>query len=309
MIKLPSGIEIKKLIDDLRILSWEASEILIYYAQILKDPNNKSNILKNTNIDDPVTLADLKVNEKIIEKINEKYNGVEWEILSEENVKISSENYDLNSDWVWILDPLDGTKDFIQGTKNYAMHLALNYKKKPCLGIVLIPERNELWFSYGEKVWCEKRNGSKIELNISRNKTLKEMILVTSKNHRNQTLKNLIQKINFKEVLIMGSIGCKISSILRGESDIYICLSLPGKSCPKDWDFAAPEAILKAAGGAITNLNNEALIYNQANFEQKGLIVASSDKKTHANLCTQIKEIIEKDEFLSKSLNLRELQE
>ena len=309
MIKLPSGIEIKKLIDDLRILSWEASEILIYYAQILKDPNNKSNILKNSNIDDPVTLADLKVNEKIIEKINEKYNGVEWEILSEENVKISSENYDLNSDWVWILDPLDGTKDFIQGTKNYAMHLALNYKKKPCLGIVLIPERNELWFSYGEKVWCEKRNGSKIEPNISRNKTLKEMILVTSKNHRNQTLKNLIQKINFKEVLIMGSIGCKICSILRGESDIYICLSFSGKSCPKDWDFAAPAAILKAAGGSITNLNNEELIYNQTNFEQKGLIVASSDKKTHANLCTQIKEIIEKDEFLSKSLNLRELLE
>ena len=309
MIKLPSGIEIKKLIDDLRILSWEASEILIYYAQILKDPNNKSNILKNSNIDDPVTLADLKVNEKIIEKINEKYNGVDWEILSEENVKISSENYDLNSDWVWILDPLDGTKDFIQGTKNYAMHLALNHKKKPCLGIVLIPERNELWFSYGEKVWCEKRNGSKIELNISRNKTLKEMILVTSKNHRNQTLKNLIQKINFKEVLIMGSIGCKISSILRGESDIYICLSLSGKSCPKDWDFAAPEAILKAAGGAITNLYNEELIYQRTNFEQKGLIVASSDKKTHANLCTQIKEIIEKDKSLSKALNLRELLE
>ena len=45
----------------------------------------------------------------------------------------------------------------------------------------------------------------------------------------------------------MGSIGCKIASILRGENDIYICLSLPGKSSPKDWDFAAPEIILKAA--------------------------------------------------------------
>ena len=309
MIKLPSGIEIKKLIDDLRFWSWEASDILIYYAQILKDSNNKSNILKNDNIHDPVTLADLKVNEKMIEKINEKYRDVDWEILSEENVKISSENSDLNSDWVWILDPLDGTKDFIQGTENYAMHLALNYKKKPCLGIVLIPERNELWFAYGEKVWCEKRDGSKIEQNISQNKIFKEMILVTSKNHRDQTLKNLIQKINFKKVLIMGSIGCKICSILRGESDIYICLSLPGKSCPKDWDFAAPEAILKAAGGAITDLNNEELIYNRTNFEQKGLIVASSDKKIHANICSQIKGIIEKDEFLSESLNLGALQE
>ncbi len=309
MIKLPSGIEIEKLIDDLRILSWEASEILIYYAQILKDSNNKSNILKNDNIDDPVTLADLKVNEKIIENLNKKYIGVDWEILSEENVKISSENFDINSDWVWILDPLDGTKDFIQGTENYAMHLALNYKKEPCLGIVLIPERNELWFAYGDKVWGENRNGTRIETKISRNKILKEMILATSKNHRNQTLKNLIQKINFKKVSIMGSIGCKIASILRGENDIYICLSLPMKSCPKDWDFAAPEVILKAAGGAITNLNNEELIYNQTNFDQKGLIIASSDKKTHEIICNQIREIIEKDEFLLNSLNLKEPQE
>ena len=53
----------------------------------------------------------------------------------------------------------------------------------------------------------------------------------------------------------MGSIGCKIASIIRGESDIYISLSLPGKSSPKDWDFAAPEAILKAAGGgSITKI-------------------------------------------------------
>ena len=309
MIELPSGIEIKILIDDLRVLSWEAYEILIYYAQILKDSNNKSNILKNDNIDDPVTLADLKVNEKIIEKLNEKYKCIDWEILSEENVKISSRNQDINSDWLWILDPLDGTKDFIQGTENYAMHLALNYKNKPCLGIVLIPAKNELWFAYGEKVWGERRDGSNIELNITRKEFIQEMILVTSKNHRNETLKNLIQKINFKKVSIMGSIGCKITSILRGESDIYICLSLPGKSSPKDWDFAAPEAILKAAGGSITNLNNEELIYNRINFEQKGLIVASSNKKTHEYVCNQIREIIEKDEFLSRSLNLRELQE
>ena len=61
------------------------------------------------------------------------------------------------------------------------------------------------------------------------------MVLVTSKNHRNETLKNLIRKINFKEVIIIGNIGCKITSIVRGESDIYICLSPPGKSSPKDW--------------------------------------------------------------------------
>ena len=87
MIKLPSGLEIKNLIDDLRIFSWEAAEILLYYAQIIKFSNNKTKIIKNNNSQDPVTLADLEVNELIIKRINEKYQGIDWEILSEENIK------------------------------------------------------------------------------------------------------------------------------------------------------------------------------------------------------------------------------
>ena len=294
MIKLPSDLELNSLIEDLRIFSWEAADILLYYSKVLKDSNYKSNILKNGNIEDPVTIADLRVNELIIQRINEKYKDVDWEILSEENVKIDSENKDTYSDWLWVLDPLDGTKDFIQGTSNYAMHLALNYKNKPYIGIVLIPEKDQLWISNGENVWCERRDGSLIELNPPLNKNLKEMVLVTSKNHRNETLKNLIQKIHFKEVIIMGSIGCKITSIVRGESDIYICLSLPGKTSPKDWDFAAPAAILKSAGGAITNLDNQELTYGKLNYEQEGIIVASNNNLMHQSICLEIKEIIMK---------------
>jgi 3'(2'), 5'-bisphosphate nucleotidase len=92
----------------------------------------------------------------------------------------------------------------------------------------------------------------------------------------------------------MGSIGCKIASIVRGDSDIYICLSLPGKSSPKDWDFAAPEAILKTAGGAITNLDNQDLSYGKNSFEQGGIIVATNNKKTHGSICLEIKKIIDR---------------
>ena len=152
MIKLPSELEINSLIDDLRTFSWEAADVLLYYSKIVKDSKYKSNILENDNSEDPVTIADLRVNELIIQRINEKYKDVDWEILSEENVKIESENCASLADWMWVLDPLDGTKDFIQGTSNYAMHLALNYKNKPYIGIVLIPEKNELWIVDGEKV-------------------------------------------------------------------------------------------------------------------------------------------------------------
>ena len=292
MVRLPFGLDINNLIDDIRIFSWQAADILLYYSKLLEDSNDKSNIIKNNNEDDPVTIADLKVNEILIKGINEKYKNINWGILSEENVKISSNFFDSKTDWIWVLDPLDGTKDFIQGTGNYAMHLALNFKHKPYIGFVLIPDKNQLWISDGKKTWCEKRDGSKYESKLLKNKNLQEMTLVTSKNHGNETLRNLIHKINFSKVEIMGSIGCKIASIVRGESDIYICLSLPGKSAPKDWDFAAPESILKAAGGAITNLDNQPLYYGKAGFEQGGIIVATNNRDSHGSICLEIKKII-----------------
>ena len=295
MIELPSGVDINNLIDDIRIFSWQAADILIYYSKLLENSDDKRSILKNNNEEDPVTLADLKVNELIIKGINEKYKKINWDILSEENVKISSKIIDSKTDWIWVLDPLDGTRDFIQGTGNYAMHLALNFKQKPYIGFVLIPEKNQLWISDGRKTWCEKRDGSKYGPILLKNRNLHKMTLVTSKNHGNETLRNLIQKINFCNVQIMGSIGCKIASILQGESDIYICLSLPGKSSPKDWDFAAPESILKAAGGAITNLDNLELTYGQTCFEQGGIIIATNNKNTHGSICQEIKRIIEEN--------------
>ena len=116
MIELPFGVDINNLIGDLRIFSWEAGEILLFYSKMIKNLNNKSKIIKNSDNDNPVTLADLKVNELIINRINERYKNISWEILSEENVKFESNYCDPKADWLWILDPLDGTKDFIQGT-------------------------------------------------------------------------------------------------------------------------------------------------------------------------------------------------
>ncbi|MBO8232342.1 3'(2'),5'-bisphosphate nucleotidase CysQ [Prochlorococcus marinus str. MU1402] len=297
MFKLPIGVDIHNLIDDLRVFSWEASDILLHYSKILKNPNYAKEIINIKDDSAPVTAADLAVNDLIIKRINKNYKGVDWHILSEENVKIVSDNSDVNSKWMWVLDPLDGTKDFIQGTENYAMHLALNYEKKPCIGVVLIPEKEELWITDNENVWCENKDGLTKKATHQNNKPLREKTIVTSKNHRNATLSELINKVGFKRVNVMGSIGCKVASILRGESDIYISCSLPGKSSPKDWDFAAPEAILRAAGGEITNIDNKELCYGTKNYHQGGIIIASNNNQTHENLCLQIKEIIMKNDL------------
>ena len=296
MVRLPEGVDINNLIDDLKTISWEAADILLYYSQKLKNSDQKNKIIKNTDLKDPVTIADLEINNLILKRMKEKYHNVDWKYLSEENVKTNPKKHcAIEAEWLWVLDPLDGTKDFIQGTGDYAMHFALNYKNKPVIGVVLIPEKEELWISNGENVWCERRDYSRQSLNLSAEKDISEMILVSSKNHNNSTLKSLIDRLNFKKVITMGSIGCKIASIIRGDSDIYICLSLPDKSSPKDWDFAAPEAILSAAGGKISNLSNQSLVYGQPGYTQGGIIVASNNRIWHKNICLHIKKIIEED--------------
>tara|TARA_B100000212_G_scaffold119733_1_gene89512 strand:- start:193 stop:1095 length:903 start_codon:yes stop_codon:yes gene_type:complete len=293
---LPNQLDISNLINDLRILSWEASDILIYYSKEFKERSSNKDLVQFKKNNEPVTLADLKVNDLVISRIKKKYHGIDWHLLSEENGLIKFNN-NVKTDWLWILDPLDGTRDFLEQTGNYALHLGLNYKNKPYLGIVLIPEKQELWITNNRKVWCERRDGSQTKIKVSGRKKISEMILVTSKNHNNETLDNIIKIIGFKETKKMGSVGCKISSILRGESDIYISLSLPGKSSPKDWDFSAPEALLRAGGGAITNLDNEDLIYNKKSFLQEGIIIASNDKKNHKNICDHIKSLLIKEKF------------
>ncbi len=291
MSNLPAEINIKNLIDDLRYISWKASDILLYYLQKIKDQKYNSEFIKTKNNNEPVTMADLEVNKLIIDEITKRYSLSLGDVLSEEKVKPLSEH---NNKFLWVLDPLDGTKDFIQCTENFAMHLALNFKNRPFIGVVLIPMRNELWIADGNQVWCEDKSGARKEVKFSNNFSLKDMTIVTSKNHRNKKLQDLIDKLGFKKSLVMGSIGCKIASIVRGESDIYISLSLPGKSAPKDWDFAAPEIILRQAGGAITNLYNEELSYNNQNFRQEGIVIASNNIKNHKIICLEIQKVIQK---------------
>ena len=298
MTNLSVDIDINNIIEVLRGLSWEVSDILLYYAKVLKVNSGKNNLIQSKSDGSPVTIADLKVNDLVFNLLKKKISIFSWGFLSEENHKVKFNKDGGNTNFLWVLDPLDGTKDFINGTGNYAMHLSLNFQNKPLLGVVLIPEKEELWIADGEKVWSEKKNGLKYKPNNLFKENLHDMTLVISKNHNNKVLKKLVSKLPVKDIISMGSVGCKISSIIKGESDFYISLSLPGKSAPKDWDFAAPEALLKCAGGSMTNEKNEPLSYNKNNYLQSGLIIASGNRNNHENLCQIIKENIDNNNLL-----------
>ena len=282
---LLAGISLDDVLKVLRPLSWGAADILIAYARGQQPPHG---FPKALSVDDggegPVSAADLAVNQWLLDGVKKSFPAANWTLLSEETAKEQlTEGQPLEAEWLWILDPLDGTKDFLQGTGEYAVHLALVHQQRPVLGVVLVPEREELWIGVvGDGTWCENRSGERTPGRFSDRDVTNELILVASRSHRDQRLEQLITALELGDSKAVGSVGCKVATILRGETDLYISLS--GKSAPKDWDMAAPEAVLLAAGGAFTHANGAELTYNTGDVRQAGCLIASHGK-THAALC------------------------
>ena len=282
---VPKEVELPTLLDELRKLSWASADVLMAYARGGEPPYGfPKSLTVEEGGDGPVSAADMAVNELLISGLKDNLAFKEWDILSEETSKektFQQDNY--KKDWCWILDPLDGTKDFLQGSENYAVHIALAYKKKPKIGIVLIPEKNELWFGIvGIGAWFENRDGSKNHFSFSDRLDISKLILVSSKNHQQSKLNNLLSTLCFGETKKIGSVGCKVASILRGEADVYISLS--GKTSPKDWDMAAPHALIEAAGGMFSHADGRNLVYQETNYSQSGCLIASHGK-SHQKIC------------------------
>ena len=291
---LPAGIEEQHLLEELRRLSWGAADILLAYGRGEQPPYGFPAALSvEDGGEGPVSAADLAVNQWLLDGLAAAFPNAPWTLLSEETAKEQlTPGQPLDAEWLWILDPLDGTKDFLQGTGEYAVHLALAHCGEPVLGVVLLPEMEELWFGLvapvpagGEapgRAWCENRAGEQAPARLSPRRDLSELVLVASRNHRDQRLEQLLEALALGDTKAIGSVGGKVATILRGETDLYISLS--GKSAPKDWDMAAPEAVLRAAGGAFSHADGRPLRYNDGDIRQAGCLIASHGA-SHAELC------------------------
>ena len=293
MIILPESVDSRELINTIRELSWNVAKVLKSYNQGV---NNSKKLYKKLDIKNfdtgPVTAADIEISVLIKNTIRSRYPLQDWEFLSEEDKK-DNNNRTFKNKWVWIIDPLDGTKDFINGTGEYAMHLALTFEKNVILGVVLIPAENQLWISVkGVGTWFENELLVKKYPVNKKTKKLNELKILTSRNHVHRNFDFLLKKINPKEIQGMGSIGFKISSILRGFGDLYISYSLPDGSCPQDWDIAAPMGLIREAGGYFTDIRGRDLKFlKDGNFDQEGILVASMNKN-HLEICRAIFDIV-----------------
>ncbi|MBD2201326.1 3'(2'),5'-bisphosphate nucleotidase CysQ [Calothrix sp. FACHB-1219] len=270
-----------------RQVGWGAADILkSYYHGTIKDANLAVQYKQN----EPVTAADIATSQYILETLQAALGNEDFAYISEETYK--AQQIKSNSTWVWIIDPLDGTRDFIEKTGEYAIHIALVKERRPVLAVVVIPEAQKLYFATaGGGTFVETNNGA-IPLRMSlegNKKSLEDLTLVVSRSHRNPKLNYLLDNLPCKNQKAIGSIGCKIAAIVEQQADIYISLS--GKSAPKDWDIAAPELILAEAGGKFTHFDGSPLQYNTDDINQWGGLLASNGQY-HQLLCTEAETIL-----------------
>ena len=277
--------ELAEILKTARSVAWGAADILSSFYH--KDTSDLD--IKNKK-DGPVTEADLAANKHILSKLKEELGTEEFGYLSEETFDVKKAE-PIAKDWVWIIDPLDGTRDFIDKTGEYGMHIALAYKGRPVIGIVAIPEAGKVYFASKDNgTFIETKEGTVTPIKVSDRDRLENMYLIVSRSHRDDRFKQLIERLPFAGEKYMGGVGGKISTLLEQESDVY--LSLSGKSAAKDWDFAAPEIILTEAGGKFTYVNGEPVYYNQGDVKRWGCIVASNGK-SHEAICEKATAILD----------------
>jgi 3'(2'), 5'-bisphosphate nucleotidase len=212
----------------------------------------------------PVIDADLQSN-KIIKEI---LSVTKHSILSEEDVDDKNR---LSNDMIWIIDPLDGTSDFIDKTGEFTVMIALVENQKPILGVIAWPTEKTLFvaqkncgaFRYSDNKW-EKISVTKIS-------ELPKCRTIGSRHHLSDKEKDFIEKIGIKDFTSIGS-SLKVGKISSGQAEVYITTT----NKMKEWDTAASHCIISEAGGKMTDMLGNELTYNNENvYHQNGILVTN----------------------------------
>ncbi|WP_413198664.1 3'(2'),5'-bisphosphate nucleotidase CysQ family protein [Nostoc piscinale] len=275
-----------------RDVGWKAADILhSYYHGTVKDPDLQVQYKQS----EPVTIADVTVSNYIVQRLQDAFGDEDFAYISEETYK--SQLQLENSQLVWLIDPLDGTRDFIDKTGDYAIHIALIQEHRPILSVVAVPEAETIYYAIKDGGTFKETPSATVAIKLSPTKPVEDLTLVVSRSHRNERLEYLLQNLPCQNQKAVGSVGCKIATILEQNADIYISLS--GKSAPKDWDIAAPELILTEAGGNFTRFDGSPLQYHTGDINQWGGLLASNSN-SHQLLCQEAQRILSEFDGIQK---------
>ena len=201
----------------------------------------------------PLTAADRAAHELIVAGLKELTPALP--ILSEESAAVP---FSERSQWgdFWLVDPLDGTKEFIKRNGEFTVNIALIREHRPVLGVVHVPARDVDYYGHrGAGAWLREpgREARRIEV---RRPAEDPVRVVGSRSHRGASLEHFLQRMGPHEMVPMGS-SLKICLIASGEADIY-----PRLGPTSEWDTAAAQAVLECAGGVMLGLDGEAMRYN-----------------------------------------------
>lgn len=229
-------------------------------AAILKIYQESEGITIEKKADDsPLTIADKTANKIICDHLEQL--DLKFPIISEENKAIPYEERKAY-EYYWLVDPLDGTKEFIKRNGEFTVNIALIHQQMPVLGVVYAPCMDEMyWATKGDGAFVEK-NGEVSRLNIDafdlNDAGLK---LVCSRSHLNEATQSFVEKFSEPELVSRGS-SLKFLIIASGQAHIY-----PRLAPTMEWDTGAAQIILEEAGGkVIDDGTNEPLKYNKENL-------------------------------------------
>ncbi|MBD3209136.1 3'(2'),5'-bisphosphate nucleotidase CysQ [Candidatus Woesearchaeota archaeon] len=217
----------------------------------------------------PITEADLAANKHILKGLKELFP--DDAILSEE---AADDKARLDKSRVWTVDPLDGTKEFIKRNGEFTVNIALAIDGVPVVGVVCLPAKDEFYATDGEDVFVIK-DSERLPIKVSDKDDFREMTLMKSRSHASEALIAIAKRAGFKDEKPAGSAlkGCLVAS---GDADVYIRM---GNT--HEWDICALDAVIRAAGGVVTDLEGNPLKYNKDDTLVRGF-VASNGKKHEA---------------------------
>ena len=213
----------------------------------------------------PVTDGDLAVDKILTVKIKKLTPSIP--VISEETVNLNIEN---SSKTFWLIDPIDGTKDYINKKDEYTLNAALIIDFKPAIGIVYAPAKNRIFFSYGKDHAFEINNEKKIVLNCKKvNKN--EIIGLENSGTTPTEVLDIYKKYKVSRTIKMSS-SLKFCILASGEADIYAA-----KARAFEWDIAAGHAVLEHAGGLITTHEEKSFLYGKDNYKNLPIIAKRTD--------------------------------
>ena len=209
----------------------------------------------------PVTNGDIEVNKILIKKISEITPNIS--IVSEENSENKNKK---NLKNFWLIDPIDGTKDYISNKDEFTLNAALIIDKKPVIGIINAPGKKRIFYSYAKSNSYELINKQEIEL-INKKKNYKEIKAVSYSDKLKPEILEIHKKYQVTSFKKMKS-SLKFCVIAASEFDLYVA---EPRAC--EWDIAAGHAILIHAGGQLTDFEGNEILYGKLNFKNPSIIL------------------------------------